>query len=252
MRRSKYEKIVKELKSYDDIERVARKYSLDLETVLVIYTQKMIRSTMKNFHRAKARVNELARRWSSGERIVDLAREYNLPPVVMGNLVLTQAGLSRREYNEVLRNPEKIRDESLRREIEDILRNDPLYSPKGNAVQRRRGHLGEARIKEWLDRYGIEYLREEELRGEGKKTPDFLLKEPIEYRGEKVHWIESKGTFGDSYELRRNLTKQLKPYLELFGSGMAVYWYGLLDEIPMIDGIIILPGDEFLAWNPRK
>jgi len=252
MRKKEYERIVRELRRYEDIDRVAKKYSMDWETVLVIYTQKVIRNTQRNFHRAKAKIRELAGRWSKGERIVNLAKEYNLPPVVMGSLILTEAGLSKREYNDLLRNPDKIAEGSLKDEIIEILENDPLYSPQGNNVQRRRGYLGEARIKEWLEKYGIEFLTENDLKGDGKKTPDFLLKTPVQYRGEEIHWIESKGTFGDTHELRRNLAKQLKPYLELFGSGMVVYWYGLLDETPSIDGIVILPGDEFLAWDPTK
>ena len=74
----------------------------------------------------------------------------------------------------------------------EIRDNDPIYSPEGNLVQRKRGLFGEERMRKWLDERGIKYKREEELRAEGGKTPDFLLERPIFLRGEEINWIESK------------------------------------------------------------
>src|SRR3989442_14074805 len=48
--------------------------------------------------------------------------------------------------------------------------------------------------------------------------------------GSRKYWIESKATFGDPYEIRRHLRKQLQPYSDLFGDGAVVYWFGHVDD----------------------
>ena len=66
---------------------------------------------------------------------------------------------------------------------------------------------------------------------------DFLLDKPleIEVEGEKkeVNWIESKGSFGDMKKLRRDYMAQLKPYTELWGPGVVVYWFGYLEGMEL-------------------
>ena len=95
------------------------------------------------------------------------------------------------------------------------------------------------KARQWLDAQGIGYRTEKDLRGEFPKTPDALLDKPIVVNGWKVNWIESKATFGDRVEVNRNTKKQLSPYVELFGQGLVVYWFGFVDEITMEDGIYI-------------
>lgn len=58
------------------------------------------------------------------------------------------------------------------------------------------------------------------------KTPDFLFPHPVVINGHTVNWLESKATFGDREETRRNMTRQLMPYVDLFGPGLVIYWYG--------------------------
>ena len=48
--------------------------------------------------------------------------------------------------------------------------------------------------------------------------------------GSRKYWIESKATFGDPYEIRRHLRKQLQPYSDMFGDGAVVYWFGHVDD----------------------
>jgi hypothetical protein len=94
-------------------------------------------------------------------------------------------------------------------------------------------------MRNWLDERNITYKREEDLRAEGGKTPDFLLEKPIFLRGEEVYWIESKASFGDLKEVKKNLKKQLHSYWELFGPGMVIYWFGIVDDLPVEEGVII-------------
>ena len=98
-------------------------------------------------------------------------------------------------------------------------------------VQAERGRFGEERLQRWLDDHQVGYRDEEDLRGAYPKTPDILLDEPMVYNGTKLFWIESKANFGDRTEVSRNTKRQLKPYSELFGPGMVIYWFGVVDGL---------------------
>jgi len=102
----------------------------------------------------------------------------------------------------------------------------------------------------WLDRHGIGFRTEKDLRGKYQKTPDALLDEPIVIYGQKLTWIESKANFGDDVELRKNLRRQLGPYTEIFGEGAVVYWYGFVDGAESPPGILLWDAEMFESMNP--
>ena len=235
-----YNRIYSELRTYRDIERMTRKYNdLSKEFFLVIYTQKMIRMVTQKFHRVKSSAPKLIEQWNGGRSFLDISEDLSFPPVMTAFIILTSQGTGRKSFRKMLMDTSRIQNKRMKKELIEVNENDPIYSPMGDTVQRERGVRGEERIKIWLDSHGITYEREEDLRAAGSKTPDFLLKSPIFFRGESIKWIESKASFGDLKEINRNLTKQITPYLELFGPGMVIYWFGVVDTAPVLDGIVI-------------
>ena len=175
-----------------------------------------------------------------GRSLLDISRDMDFSPVMTAYLILTsQDEWGKNSFKKMINDPREINDKRLRLELIEVRDQDPIYSPEGNLVQRKRGLKGEARMKEWLDERGITYKREEELRAEGGKTPDFLLDRPIFHRGEEINWIESKASFGDMREVKKNLKNQLHSYRDLFGPGMVIYWFGILDNLPIEEGILI-------------
>lgn len=240
-----YREIYNDLNSYGDIDKLYNRYKgkgsakYPWEFFLVIYTQRTIREVTSKFQKIKARAGRLHGKWKKGTSLMELSREMDFSPVMTAFIILTSRDLGRKTFKKMINDPESVKDERLRRELQEVRANDPIYSPEGNEVQRKRGVKGESILKTWLDRHGIEHEREEDLREKGGKTPDFLLKRPIYFRGEEVNWIESKASFGDMREIRKNLKKQLSSYYELFGPGMVIYWFGIIDRAPVKEGIII-------------
>ena len=235
-----YRKIYAGLNSYEDISRLAKEYNYyDEELFLVIYTQKKVREVTARFYKIKAKADKLEKEWKSGKSFLEISDEKKFPPVMTAFIILTNNKMGKKTFRKILRNQKKVKSKRLKREIEEIKRTDHIYSPKGYQVQRVRGEQGEERLRDGLDCKGIEFEREEDLRRQGGKTPDFLLKKPIYYRGEKVVWIESKATFADDKEFKKNLNKQLSSYREIFGQGMVIYWFGIVDTIPTLDGIVV-------------
>ncbi|MGA1793471.1 MAG: TPD domain-containing protein [Thermoplasmatota archaeon] len=238
---TEYREIYSKLNSYGDIEKLWRKdRKRPREFYLVIYTQRNIREVTARYQKIKSKMPSLVAKWRNGRSFLDISRELDFSPVMTAYLILTsQSEWGKNSFKKMINEPRSITDPRLRREIIDIRDHDPIYSPEGNQVQRKRGLRGEARMKNWLDEREVTYKREEELRAAGGKTPDFLLDKSIYLRGEKVNWIESKASFGDMKEVRKNLKNQLHSYRELFGPGMVIYWFGIVDDLPVEDGIII-------------
>ena len=224
-----YHRLYRELNKPEDIPRVSKKYTLQEDMILVIYTQKAIREVIKKFYRIKGRSARLYRQWTRGTPLLDISHANYFSPVLTAKLVLEHHGIGRKTFNSYVRDQSLIENPRLRKEIKDIVDNDIIYSPEGDRVQRERGIMGEKEIADWLDEMGAEYLRENDLRemGEGK-TPDFKLKRPLVYRDMELNWVESKASFGDKWKLNEDYKNQLKPYRKLFGPGMVIYWYGFV------------------------
>jgi hypothetical protein len=239
MRFREFKYIYDNLNRPGDIKHLAKDLGLEEEMLNVIYTQKTVRDTKKSFHRVKRVAPKMLKEWKGGRSIMDISDRYNFPPMLTGLFIFQERGFSKKQFWKNVREPETIRDERTRKEIEEIAAADHVYSPWASDIQYKRGAWGEALLEDWLDGQGITYRTEKDLRGEFPKTPDCLLDEPIELNGWKLHWIESKATFGDHIEVKYNVKNQLVPYTELFGTGMVIYWFGFLDTIETPEGVEI-------------
>jgi len=230
MKLVEYQDLYRKLATPEDIDFLAENAGYDKELLLVIYTQRIVRETTKKFYRVKAQARRLAFMWQNGSSLLEIARKFEFPPILTALMVLEQRKISQKQFWKMINDLASVKDRRLRRELEDVNRTDIVYSPGGSARQYARGRWGEAKLHTWLDARGLVYETEKDLRAKYDKTPDILLHIPLEMNGSRKYWIESKATFGDPYEIRRHLRKQLQPYSDLFGDGAVVYWFGHVDD----------------------
>jgi len=250
MDRATYQRLYDTLATYEDVHRVAHEEHRDEELLFVIHTHRVTRDATRRFYVVKRQVPKLAGQYKRGRTILEIAREWKFPPVLMGQVMLGELGIPRKKVWQCFLHPETAPDARLRHEVERLLEHDMIYSPKGLELQRERGRKGEERMHHWLDKHGIGFRTEKDLRGKYQKTPDALLDEPIVFYGQKLTWIESKANFGDDVELRKNLRRQLAPYTELFGEGAVVYWYGYVDGAESPPGILLWDAETFEGITP--
>lgn len=237
------------LRKASDVDKLAMEKKLDRELLFVMYTQRTVRDATRRFHLIKAQTPKLLNTWKKGKSMVAIARELNFPPVLLGLILFQRDGMPRKIFWKYIRDPDECDDPRMKREMKKINKADLIYSPDGMEIQEKRGQWGEKRLGEWLDLHNLKYKTEEELRGKYPKTPDVLLDKPIELNGIRIRWIESKASFGDEIELRKNVRKQLKPYTELFGNGAVVYWFGYVEGIEPPEGVSLF-GEELSEMNP--
>ncbi len=225
IREEEYNKLYKGIKSIRDIDKLVKK-GYKREFLEEILTLKISRETRKNFYTIPRK--KVLREWKRGRSFVKLASEYAFSPVMLAYIILQELGYSKRKASLVVNKRSEIDDNRIMKELEEAWKADPVYSPDGLEKQYAKGRKGEERIKNWLDKRGIKYEREADLKKKYAKTPDFLLKRLIKIRGEPVRWIESKYSIGDMEKVRRDYRKQLDPYLHMFGPGAIVYHLGVL------------------------
>jgi hypothetical protein len=245
MKYDDYKNLYSQLRKPDDVDDLARRLNLDREFLFVLYTQRTVRDATRRFYIVKKDIKKIAKEWRRGTSMARIARSINFPPVLLGLMLGAEINLPRKQFWKYVRDPSSCRDKRLRKELAEIAEQDLIYSPRGSQLQTERGQWGEKRLQDWLDNRNLSYRTEADLRATHKKTPDCLLDKPIQINGHKVCWIESKASFGDEIELRKNVRRQLKPYTDLFGTGAVVYWFGFVEGIEPPEGVQLLPGTWF-------
>lgn len=245
MKVEEYRRLYNMLCEYEDVKRVHIETGLDEEFLLVIYTQRISRDIIRNYYKVKAYTKKMTQDWKRGQSFMSIAHRWHFSPILTAYFIMLDCGMTRKRFWSYVRDPKTAPDARLRQEFSEIADMDMVYSPKGMEIQYARGRWGEERLADWLRYKGLGYRTEKDIRGKSSKTPDCLLDKPFEWNGVRIEWIESKAVFGDEVEFRRHSKKQLKPYTQMFGNGIVVYWFGFTDNLIPPDGVFVVDGKFF-------
>ena len=139
-----------------------------------------------------------------------------------------------------------IEDGKLAMEIFLATIKDDSYGPVAEAIKHSIGEEHEQKLKDCLTKLGIPFSDEHVLRGQGyDKTPDIKLEVPIAVDGHIINWIESKALFGDPEAHQGYLRDQFWSYMNRFGSGMVIYWFGYINQLDINRNAGIILSDHF-------
>ena len=235
-----YYKLIEELEKYPGygvhtgVDKVSEKIGQPYDATRAIRSQYLQRKSIKYHYKVKDKAGALYEVSKDGKSLSELALQVDFPPILLASFLMLKMRFSKKRTKEIMKNTNLIKgNQRLKDELDEIIERDELYTPRSHDKQSAEGNRREDLIAEWLDKKEITYFTEEDLRAgtvEGK-TPDFLLKKPITWHGDEYNWIESKASFGDEYIHRKNHRGQISKYVELYGQGILVYWYGYLDTL---------------------
>jgi hypothetical protein len=214
-----FKEIRKNLRNISDLSRL----NYPRGALFTILNQKKVDHVKYDYGIAIKKLDELAGYWEKNKKFPGWLR---LTPMMRIRLLLRSLNFSKKEIKKYLSDPEEIEDDSLREIVWKATFTDFIYSPIAVKHQFARGRLGENIIERWLIEKNIKFKTENDLKKECTKTPDFFFPEPLMIDGEEVNWIESKALFGDPKTHWIYWKKQFSQYLELFGNGFAIYWFG--------------------------
>jgi len=229
MDKKTYEQIYHQLNSIKDINRLSQEFSIRTGILSNIFHQKTVQAVKKYHYQVVRKAPEMLNSWRKGDTLLEIAQKQNFPAVLITSIILKEMG---HKSKAIIKNPHLLWDLRLRNEVLQAIDNDLHYSPKAHTIQSMLGKMGEDIIHKWLVDCDIDFITESQMSNtRNTKTPDFLLHEPLTINGIPIKWVESKAVFADEREHNRYHEKQFKFYEELFGTGMVVYWYGLIDDI---------------------
>jgi len=237
-----YREVYSALHSKADLNELSKSFRLPGETLEAILQQKLVRRVRSHFHRFKAQARRLEHEWNSGKTFVEIAAENSFSPLMTASIILQHKGMSKPAFSRLAKDPSHAKDARVRKELSEAALTDPVFAQAAIADQTRRAKECEQAVKEWLDKKGVSFKHESEQSKTGK-TPDYLLEKPFVFNGHELHWVECKASFGDHEETKRNLSRQLSHYLQLFGPGMVVYWYGVEENPATHKGIVVVTRD---------
>ena len=128
----------------------------------------------------------------------------------------------------------KLGDAALLADIQRCEEMDEDYAPIMDRIRTISGLEYEYRLQRELRTAGILFEVEDDLRGLGySKTPDALLTFPILLYGNDgdeeprvIRWIDSKAMYGDQVTHAEDNKDQFASYVNRFGEGLVIYWFG--------------------------
>uniref|UniRef100_K3WE22 CDAN1-interacting nuclease 1 n=1 Tax=Globisporangium ultimum (strain ATCC 200006 / CBS 805.95 / DAOM BR144) TaxID=431595 RepID=K3WE22_GLOUD len=142
-------------------------------------------------------------------------------------------GLSEREYSQLLL------------EVRECIDRDKYCSPLADRIRHNMGVEYEYLLLEKLRNRKLVYESEDVLREKGlSKTPDVRLLLPMGVRDSHgvlrvVNWIDSKAMFGDRHTHESENAGQLQGYVNRYGPGMVIYWFGHVANLSTDSDVVI-------------
>ncbi|KAJ9508960.1 hypothetical protein QJQ45_028291, partial [Haematococcus lacustris] len=154
----------------------------------------------------------------------------------------------------------------LQRDVVRCVLADCSYSPYSDVAKLAAGLEYELLLEQQLRAAGIAaFWTEAELRSQGCfKTPDIRLQVPFAVRRPQqqgggrwpwpgtpqlggvhdpchvVTWIDSKATFGDDRMHSKQLEEQYNTYVNRYGPGLVIYWFGFIEDLNTDANVLLL------------
>eukprot|EP00471_Norrisiella_sphaerica_P002048 CAMPEP_0184484786 /NCGR_PEP_ID=MMETSP0113_2-20130426/6464_1 /TAXON_ID=91329 /ORGANISM="Norrisiella sphaerica, Strain BC52" /LENGTH=288 /DNA_ID=CAMNT_0026865929 /DNA_START=158 /DNA_END=1024 /DNA_ORIENTATION=- len=144
-----------------------------------------------------------------------------------------------KKVSEYVKDPRKIKDPELREQLYLSMEADLHVSPYYDHIRNFIGKEYEIILLEKLRNLDIPHMTEDDLKFKGyDKTPDVRLLVPIGVDHRVVMWIDSKASFG-SVEGYEKSAAQFQQYVDRYGPGMVIYWFGFTEGLKAPDDVYI-------------
>ncbi|KAK1932063.1 Uncharacterized protein P3T76_012563 [Phytophthora citrophthora] len=258
--------------------------SISEETFWVIKRQmqhRQFRSEIR-LHRQEKTLRKYVARMDKGESMCEIARSVGFPACMLVRLLLdAKYGWNKTTisnfFKEAMKDDTELADTAetpnrrglsaeeytrLIQELRECIDDDVIGSPLADRIRHNMGVEYEYLLLETLRNRQLVFESEDMLREKGlSKTPDVRLLLPIGVKDPNsgqihvVNWIDSKAMFGDRDTHETENASQLQGYVNRYGPGMVIYWFGHVAQLSTDSDILIadafpqeisLPG----AFNP--
>ena len=234
-----YEWLLAHLNTVEDIPTIADEKSWSYDSILSIWSQKEKTMHIIATKAHRKQIKRYAIRLQAGvESILQLASRLNYPSKDLARLFLQDVCTSKQLVRSYLKNPVSIPTEHawLQPHVLSAIAADTRGRVQTDIVRRVMGEEYEYVLERQLRKAGLAFIDEQKLMDQGfSKTPDVLLVIPFAVKGQEVNWIDSKAMFGSKELHRQHLHTQLQPYVNRYGPGLVIYWFGFVADNAALD-----------------
>lgn len=182
------------------------------------------------------------------EGVLKLSTKFNLSPMTIIRFILNHNyDLKLKEL--IMLNKLTTYDQTQFKLAEQ---ND-IYVTLNQTDQSEQSILFEKKIEEFLIKNNVEYKTQEQLTqeqmtkfGKAINTPDFLIISEFIINSKKINWIDAKNFYGSNIDfIISKIKKQIKKYLESYGSGCLIFNHGFNSELSF-HNVLILDYDSII------
>ncbi|KAK6638681.1 hypothetical protein RUM43_006948 [Polyplax serrata] len=249
-----YNQIITKIQNYKghcrELENMlSDEFGLPKDTILSIILNENKRKMKKSQHKTSNFTSKLYERYLSMKDSTDasgvmlkLADEFDLPYALVAKLILekyyesvdsTDSSSSKvANIKQYLKDTTLIEEQDLAYDVFMCQLYDYQYGSINDVIRQSFGQEYEHYLQKIVREKNLTFQSENDLRIYGyDKTPDIKLDVPFAVDGFVVNWIESKALFGDPEEHQNYTKDQYSSYWNRFGTGMVIYWLGMVDSI---------------------
>jgi len=176
--------------------------------------------------------------------VTDVAKNLNLPLLVVLRRALTLNGMSHKNIHSVL-NGKLDPPSGLKEATMIALKNDINSTPNMKEIQHHAEEF-EREVEKQLVKLGVKFLNENALRDMNYTiTPDFLIgsEDPLLINGHPINWIEVKNYPGVEIPgsfISKKIQQQAAKYTNHFGPGAFVFNGGIADNFDLKTPVMLL------------
>ncbi|KAL0269139.1 UNVERIFIED_CONTAM: hypothetical protein PYX00_006966 [Menopon gallinae] len=207
------------------------------------------RRIKKNFYRMNNQGNKLFQRYmnsrsseKNSSSIIKLAEEIKMSYTLLGRMIAEKflqqddegatnsSKLARLKY--YMKDSTLIEDPDLAYEIFLCVLYDEQFGHLTEIISLSLGKEYEHHLQKIIREKNLTFQCEDDLRECGyDKTPDIKLNVPFAVDGFIVNWIESKALFASPKIHKGYVEEQYSSYWNRFGTGLVIYWKGVVDTV---------------------
>ncbi len=244
--KGKYYSILEDIKNVpgyatiDGVEEISQKHDVHENIVKSIRSNYLQTKIKINLPKVSRKIEEIYGKYKLGVSIEELCREYNFPAISLLRLFLKKQGFDKPTINELWKETpdsgeiwNRISNDMLRKDWQVCLYSEDIASKKVSGNKESVASIVEGKICAKVDKLGISYKTEEQLKKEeAPATPDLLFTdEGLKVGNEEITWIEVKSFFGFPQSPYRGILKQVERNNTLFGTGLLIHKAGIVDSL---------------------
>ena len=233
MLQAEWDDLSTQLHTLSDVHRLSTTTPFSYETLFAVYESLYTTYQIRNSYLIRDHATLFVEMYDAGTSLLDIAMWIKMPPVLIARKVLERKENAKgKVLTRFIKSPMLIEDPRLRHDVEVCINSDETCGPWHDKRRNAMGLIYEQLLIDEIRALGLQFECESQLRErQCFRTPDVLLRIPVLFCGNLVHWIDSKAKFADEVTLNRDYAGSLQSYVNRFGPGMVIYWFGFVEDV---------------------